>query len=471
MPTNVRFLLSTKAQLHREFKKEYPNWQICSSIFNKYIPKEYKPAKRDQDKCDTCLESKKRIKKLLELRQKLIQCGDLRKDHCCNNLDDYSDDTPYMETINKCSHLSHEAKQHWVEILDTIKELQFHRAVSHSQNDSYEKDKKRCQTTPGQMLVVNDWKENYTVQVSIMGVIIFCKDIENGKAQKIPIVSNVLTHDGTTAVMNTDIAIQHLKSLYPQAFEKTQNINVWSDSGPHYRNKEFAHYVLNDMLVKYNLKGSKLNYFGEKHGKKDCDAMFSHINGYLSNAEQSQRVDSIQKICSIIKATQTSINDETKQQNDKKKRKQSPQRVTTSVIPIAWEISEAQEAEYKSSHPKMNFSGVTAYYCLSATSANLNGNKIIYNHGISANSTSLPVKWSKGSVTRNKDPKKNPTSDPESDKDNFATLTNANNKLRDALHQIDNLDNGDEDEDEDDDEQDNDIDIVPSEFEGFLYSS
>ena len=53
-----------------------------------------------------------------------------------------------------------------------------------------------------------------------------------------------------------------------------------------------------------------------------------------------------------------------------------------------------------------------------------------------------------------------------------ATLSNANIKLRDALSQIDILENGDEDADEDDDEeQDNDIDIVPSEFEGFLYSS
>lgn len=122
--------------------------------------------------------------------------------------------TPYEQALQRCTHLSDDTKQHWFEILDTIDELQFHRTIAHSQNECYKQDIKRCQTTTGQMLVVNDWKENYTmkggtiatgrdfyhtVQVSVMGVIIFCKDIENGKAQKVPIVSNVLTHDGTTS--------------------------------------------------------------------------------------------------------------------------------------------------------------------------------------------------------------------------------------------------------------------------------
>lgn len=96
--TNVRFLLSTKAQLHRQFNRRYPQWQVNNSMFNKYIPKQYKPAKRDQDKCDTCLELHKRIKKLQILRLKLIECGDLRKDHCSNTLDDYTDDTVRTST-------------------------------------------------------------------------------------------------------------------------------------------------------------------------------------------------------------------------------------------------------------------------------------------------------------------------------------------------------------------------------------
>ena len=479
-PTNVRFLLSTKAQLRREFNKTHPQWKISSTIFNKYIPKQYKPAKRDQDKCDTCLELKKRIKKLQQLRKDLIQCGCLRIDHCLNTLDDYSDETPYKLTISRCSHLSAEVKQHWIEILDTIHELQFHRTVSHSQNESYLQDIERCRTTKGQMLVVNDWKENYTmkggtiatgrdfyhtVQVSIMGVIIFCKDIENGKAQKLPIVSNVLTHDGTTAIMNTDMAIQRVKSLYPTVFATLQGMSIWSDSGPHYRNKEFAHYALHETLVKYKLKRSRLNFFGEKHGKNDCDAMFSHIGGFLTNAEQSQRVDSIQKICEIIKTSQSSVNDEKKEKNEKGNKKTKLE--TTTIIPIPWEISENEEGEYKSNHPKMDFNGITAYYCLSATSENLNKKKIIYNHGISSNTTSIPIKWNDGTVARSKDPKKNPTSDPESDKHNFTTLTNANTKLREALYQIDRLENGDSEEEVDD--IDIDLGAAQAEFHGFLY--
>ena len=452
-------------------------------MFKKYIPPEYKPAKRDQDKCDLCLELKKKILKLKELRNKLISCGCLRRDHCAGDIDDYSDDTPYTPSIRICQHLSNESKQYWFELVDTIAELQYHRDVSHSQNEAYKKDMLLCQTTTRYMMVVCDWKENYTmkggtiatgrdfyhtVQVSIMGVIVYCKDIDNGKAQKMPIVSNVLTHDGTTAIMNIQLALKKLQTLHSAAFHRLECIKVWADSGPHYRNKEFAYYVLHNMLIEYSLKRSKLNFFGEKHGKNDCDSMFGHISGYLGNAEQSERIDSITKICDVISNAQKCVNDEKKKsKNNKKKKKENN---TVSMIPIEWKMSSEEVEQYKTTHKKMEFTGITAYYCMRAESFNLsingNINRVIYNHGLSLNQQSQVLKWKEGDIKRSKDPKQNPTSDPESDKNSFKTLANANQKLREALQAMD--------DDTDDEEQDDDVDVgvdvsEEKEFELFLY--
>ena len=137
--------------------------------------------------------------------------------------------------------------------------------MAHAQNEAYKRDLKRCETIDHEMMIVVDWKENYTlkggtiatgrdfyktVQVSIMGMIVVCKDIERGTPQKIPIVSNVLTHDGTTAIMNVEKGLTMLTTMYPGAFNSLQKIILWADSEPHYRNKEFSHYALNDMLIK-----------------------------------------------------------------------------------------------------------------------------------------------------------------------------------------------------------------------------
>ena len=65
-PTTVRFLTCSKSQLYREFVKENPNTDIGASVFNKYTPTEYKPARRDQDKCGTCFECKKLVKRLID---------------------------------------------------------------------------------------------------------------------------------------------------------------------------------------------------------------------------------------------------------------------------------------------------------------------------------------------------------------------------------------------------------------------
>lgn len=241
----LRFLTCSESQLYREFVKENPNTTISPTVFRKYTPTEFKRARRDQDKCGTCFEGKKMIKKLKELRVKLLRCGCLRQHQVSGVIDDYTDDTPYLRTLNQCAHLSDNEKYYWGNLINTIHEIQYHRYIEKTQRLSFKADIKRCQQNSGTMLIVVDWKENYSmkggavavgrdfyhkVMVSIMGVVIYCKDIQNGKAQHLPIVSNVLTHDGTTAKMNINKALSKIGSLYPTALEQLKSVSVWADT-------------------------------------------------------------------------------------------------------------------------------------------------------------------------------------------------------------------------------------------------
>lgn len=79
--------------------------------------------------------------------------------------------------------------------------------------------------------------------------------------------------------MNVTKAIEKIKFLHPIAFTTLRFITVWVDTGTYYRNLEFGHYVLHELLVDYNLVQTKLNYFGGKVYVIDC--MFGHISGFL----------------------------------------------------------------------------------------------------------------------------------------------------------------------------------------------
>ena len=455
-PTNVRFLLCSKAQLWREFLKQNKNTTAKKTTFLKNIPPEFKPAKRDQDKCDDCYQLKIKIRNVRkELKLKLTNCGCLRVENINPNdieyelsKDDYYLNYNYQDIINSCIHLTDNEKTEWNSELLISKELQYHRELSHSQRAAYREQIQTCQMQLNKLLMVFDWKENYTfkggcvatgrdfyeyVSASIMGVVFFCLNINNGNPIYIPIVSNVLTHDGTTAIMNINKAIDKVNSEYNNVFEMIDTLYAWGDSGSHYRNKEVAYFILHELVIKYKFD-CILNFFGGKHGKNHCDNCFGHISGFLSNAEQSIRVDSLKKIVEVIQHSQQSINDNIDNNNDK-----------TVILPVEWSISEDEVQLYKGIHKKMDIDGISAFHCFKTKKSNLrhrhNHIKIVYVHGLSNNQRCKAVHWKIGSVVRKNDPKKNPDKDINRNKIDFGTLAAANNKLRLLLKELSINDN------------------------------
>ena len=137
------------------------------------------------------------------------------------------------------------------------------------------------------------------------------------------------------------------------------------------------------------------------------------------------------------------------------------------MIPLAWEMTESDVEEYKTTHKKMDFAGISAYYCFRAECRDLNKRKWIYNHGLSTNTQSKTTKWKEGQVKRTKDPKKNPTSDPEKEKESFKTMEAANVKLRELLRELE-TENATESDME---EEDIDIKQCCSELEEYMYQN
>ena len=178
---NVRFLLCTVAHLHRKFIEKYPKYShICYKLFSNYIPKQCKPARRDQDKCDDCLELKNKIYKLKQLRKKLLKCGCLRNNEVSHIIYDYSDNTPYLQSLSTCDHIIDESpsKEDWLQLLDHVEQLQYHRDKAHAQREAYKKNFKYCQTTSQSMLMIVDWKENYVMKGGTVATgRDFCKNV------------------------------------------------------------------------------------------------------------------------------------------------------------------------------------------------------------------------------------------------------------------------------------------------------
>lgn len=62
--------------------------------------------------------------------------------------------------------------------------------------------------------------------------------------------------------------------------------------------------------------------------------------------------------------------------------------------------------------------------------------KQIYNHGLSNNVHSETLRWKLEERKRTKDPKQNPSSDSETNKENFKAMESANNKLKNLLRKL-----------------------------------
>ncbi|PVU84493.1 hypothetical protein BB560_002590 [Smittium megazygosporum] len=97
--------------------------------------------------------------------------------------------------------------------------------------------------------------------------------------------------------------------LYRPEFQEFEEVNLWSDSGPHFKNADYLYSVCLELPQIFPSKKFKLNYFMENHGKSKVDGHFGVLSRWFKEIERSKYLLSIEDLVSAFrKKEETSEN-------------------------------------------------------------------------------------------------------------------------------------------------------------------
>ena len=231
---------------------------MCYSTFIKYIGKEYKKAKKRTDLCGIC-----------ELSQNILK--------------------------NNYFNLNKEYKKQY-KITEEI--LKLHKHVLNNQRKEFEYLINNLNQDSCVLLM--DFKENFKVsfkgdevgydfynkrQFSCLGVCLLFNANNVLTCHYLNIFSEVLTHDGLYSSNVLSKVVTHLKN---QGF---QNINLFTDCGSHFRNREFlfkASSLSNELKMKISV-----NFFGEHHGKTEVDGNFGRLSQVFKSINYNVEIENV----------------------------------------------------------------------------------------------------------------------------------------------------------------------------------
>jgi len=146
-------------------------------------------------------------------------------------------------------------------------------------------------------LIVLDFKENWTLpisknqvqssfynseSISHLCIIVF---LNNSKY-----VFNYFSYDLSH---NSNFVIECLDDMFLSSiFDEVDNLFIFSDSGPHFRNSVFINYIFKENFKFFNCK-KEINYFAEHHGKNECDSEFGNLTNIIDNNIKENEINSI----------------------------------------------------------------------------------------------------------------------------------------------------------------------------------
>ena len=67
------------------------------------------------------------------------------------------------------------------------------------------------------------------------------------------------------------------------AMKSFKNVSIWSDSGKHFKSKEFLARIFESLHFKLKIE-LKMNFFSEYHGKSLVDGLFGTLTRWLNEA-------------------------------------------------------------------------------------------------------------------------------------------------------------------------------------------
>ena len=188
----------------------------------------------------------------------------------------------------------HETELRWMK--KVLAAYEFHRQCADRQRDEIQRQIKNLRS--GDLLLWVDWKQNITLplsqvstgdmywatsrmETSLLGAIAYIGS-EDGPPKKLGLlwISDVLDHTSLAASMQ----MQEMMTTCLGPLSRYRNIALWYDTGPHYRTVDMVSFVAQQWLWKENRLdlACTLNFFTEKHGKGEVDALFAGCNRWAS---------------------------------------------------------------------------------------------------------------------------------------------------------------------------------------------
>jgi hypothetical protein len=131
-------------------------------------------------------------------------------------------------------------------------------------------------------------------------------------------------------------------------YKDVHEVNVWCDTGKHFKSRETAYSLLRLFPKRYQAD-FKLHYFGESHGKNPLDACFSLLSRWLKESENEKCINSTDALINAWKE---------KVEIHGKKSKFSFQELTTYTSPKKIK--------------KLKFANMSCYYFIHATDKSKN---------------------------------------------------------------------------------------------------
>ncbi|PVU90885.1 hypothetical protein BB560_006169 [Smittium megazygosporum] len=127
-------------------------------------------------------------------------------------------------------------------------------------------------------------RRNFKDQIAGLSDLCFCVLSKSGdlvQRRYYNYLSENLSHDSL-------YAINCLKDLlYRSEFQEFEEVNLWSDSGPHFKNSDYLYSACLELPQIFSSKKFKLNYFMENHGKSDVDDL---VSAFREKAQVSENI-------------------------------------------------------------------------------------------------------------------------------------------------------------------------------------
>jgi len=257
--------------LHRKFCQEYQQHKVSLTTFRKLIPNHFKKGKKFTDMCDICEKGKE-----IEQQLKTVSSNvDLQKEY---------------QVYKHHYWIKKTQKKHYANVLNSLQQ--------------------------NQVVMIMDFKEKIQLghapretgmsffnrqPMTVLGIFIQKKNKDNIIERRyFDILSLVISQDAAF-VKN---ALTEFFTSQANLFSNITDLFIFTDKGPHFLNKELAHFLLLNVTQLLHCD-VHWNLWAAKHGKSDVDGHFGHLSRWYKDTTTNVAINTIEEFIHHITQTIT----------------------------------------------------------------------------------------------------------------------------------------------------------------------